>query len=168
MANDTSPDIEIISLRGDHQATAVSGDAARDLSPTPGFLKWVNTRIESLTRLETRGITRVLPEERQLPSHIEDLQVALLWFSANISVNNLAVGLFGPLVFGLGFLDSAMCATFGGLMGSLSTSYMSIWGPRSGNRTMVRQGLHTRKYINPLHPYTSTAPKTPSCPDATV
>ncbi|KAK0612628.1 hypothetical protein B0T17DRAFT_593520 [Bombardia bombarda] len=44
-----------------------------------------------------------------------------MWFSANISANNLAVGLFGPLVFGLG----------------CSTAYTRIWGPQSGNRTMV-------------------------------
>lgn len=106
--------------------------------PVPSFLHKLNNRIESLAGFEARGITRVQPEERQPPSLISDVQVSLLWFSANVSVNNLAVGLFGPLVFGLGFLDSAMCAVFGGLIGSFSTSYMSIWGPQSGNRTMVR------------------------------
>ena len=103
----------------------------------PSYLRKFNARIESLAGFESRGITRVMPEERQPPSLASDVQVAILWFSANVSVNNLAVGLFGPLVFELGFLDSALCATFGGLVGSLSTSYMSIWGPLSGNRTMV-------------------------------
>lgn len=145
MAITQSPDIDIELVRENHQATNASSDVTRDLVPTPGFLRRANTRIESLAGLEARGIARVLPEERQLPSRIDDLQVALLWFSANISVNNLAVGLFGPLVFGLGFLDSAMCATFGGLIGSLSTSYMSIWGPRSGNRTMVCQDPSTSR-----------------------
>lgn len=110
--------------------------------PVPSFLRQLNERIEGLAGFEARGITRVPPEERQPPSLASDIQVALLWFSANVSVNNLAVGLFGPLVFGLGFLDSAMCAVFGGLIGSLSTSYMSIWGPQSGNRTMVRSISH--------------------------
>lgn len=100
-------------------------------------LRRLNARIEGLAGFEARGITRVLPSERQEPSRAADLQVALLWFSANVSVNNLAVGLFGPLVFDLGFLDSAMCAVFGALLGSCSTAYMSIWGPQSGNRTMV-------------------------------
>lgn len=104
----------------------------------PSGLRELNARIESLSGFEARGITRVLPEERQPPSAWDDVAVALLWFSANLSVNNLAVGLFGPLLFGLGFLDSALCAVFGGLLGSLSTAYMSTWGPRSGNRTMVR------------------------------
>lgn len=63
--------------------------------------------------------------------------MATLWFSANISANNLAVGLLGPLLFGLGFTDSAMCAFGGILVGSAATAYMSIWGAPSGNRTMV-------------------------------
>lgn len=63
--------------------------------------------------------------------------MAILWFSANVSANNLAVGTLGPLVFGLGFLDSAMCAVFGIMVGSAVTAYMSIWGAQSGNRTMV-------------------------------
>ncbi|KAK3360494.1 permease for cytosine/purines, uracil, thiamine, allantoin-domain-containing protein [Lasiosphaeria hispida] len=100
-------------------------------------LQKLNARIEGLSGFEARGISRVMPDERQPPSLWDDISISLLWFSANISVNNLAVGLFGPLLFGLGFLDSAMCAIFGGLLGSISTAYMSTWGPQSGNRTMV-------------------------------
>lgn len=84
---------------------------------------------------EARGITRVPPAEREPASAARDLQIALLWFSANLSANNLIVGLYGPTLFQLGFLDSAMCAVFGALLGSLSTGYMAIWGPRTGNRT---------------------------------
>jgi hypothetical protein len=105
--------------------------------PAPNKLRQLNNWIEGLSGFEARGITRVQPEERNPPSLWDDVSVALLWFSANISMNNLAVGLFGPAVFGLGFLDSAMCAVFGSLLGALSTAYMSIWGPQSGNRTMV-------------------------------
>lgn len=97
----------------------------------------LNTRIEPLAGLEARGIERVPPEERQESSNAADVQVAVLWFSANLSLNNLATGLFGPMIFGLGFLDSALLAVFGALLGSCSTAYMATWGPRSGNRTMV-------------------------------
>lgn len=100
------------------------------------IIAW-NARLESLSGFEARGSTRVPPSERRASSSWDDTSVSLLWFSANISVNNLTVGLFGPLVFNLGFLDSAMCAVFGALLGSVSTAYMSIWGPISGNRTMV-------------------------------
>jgi hypothetical protein len=86
----------------------------------PPILSRINAWIESLSGFEARGITRVLQSERQPASAKADLQALLLWFSANISVNNLAVGLFGPLVFQLGFLDSAMCSVFGALLGSCS------------------------------------------------
>ena len=68
----------------------------------------------------------MLPEELQDASLWNYVQMALLWFSANISVSNFTVGLFGPLVYQLGFVDSAMCAVFGTLVGSVSTAYMSI------------------------------------------
>ncbi|KAF2449979.1 hypothetical protein P171DRAFT_469870 [Karstenula rhodostoma CBS 690.94] len=71
---------------------------------SPSYLshlqKW-NTRIKSLSGLETRGITRVLPSERQTPSSAAYLQIVILWFGANITVNNLIAGLYGPLLFQL-------------------------------------------------------------------
>lgn len=100
-------------------------------------LKGLNGRLESLSAFEARGIARVPPEERQPPSTAGDVQIALLWFSANISCNNLIVGLYGPLLFQLGFLDSAMCAVFGAFLGSLSTAFMAIWGPKTGHRTSM-------------------------------
>ena len=100
------------------------------------FTRW-NSKIESLAGLEARGIIRVLPEERHAASWAGYIQMALLWFSINLTANNLAVGLLGPLVFQLGFVDSALCSVFGALVGSLGTAYMSIWGAQSGNRTMV-------------------------------
>lgn len=103
--------------------------------PKSSKLQQLNAFLCGLDGFEARGITRVLPEERQPSSVLDDIQVAVLWFSANISCNNLVVGLYGPLLFELGFLDSAMCAVFGAFLGSLSTAYMATWGPQSGNRT---------------------------------
>ena len=100
------------------------------------FQKW-NARIEGLAGLEARGIVRVLPEERQPPSALGYAQMTMVWFGANIVANNLTVGMLGPLLFDLGFLDSAMMATFGSFLGSFPTAYMSTWGAQSGNRTMV-------------------------------
>ncbi|KAL9024091.1 MAG: hypothetical protein Q9196_006768, partial [Gyalolechia fulgens] len=105
--------------------------------PIPPKLSRWNRTIESLSGLEARGITRVLPAERHEASLSRYIQMALLWFSANVTANNLAVGMLGPLVFHLGFLDSAMCSVFGILLGASATAYMSTWGARSGNRTMV-------------------------------
>ena len=107
------------------------------LEHPPGLLRRWNNRIESLAGLEARGIARVMPDERQKASTSGYVQMALLWFSANITANNLILGLLGPLIFQLSFLDSALCTVFGALLGSLATAYMGIWGARSGHRTMV-------------------------------
>ena len=106
------------------------------IPPQSRFARW-NSKIESFAGLEARGITRVEPWERQEASLMGYVQMMLIWFSSNITANNLAVGLLGPLVYELSFLDSAFCAVFGALVGCLGTAYMSIWGAQSGNRTMV-------------------------------
>lgn len=131
--NSTSPDPEKGTLFNvepttlpDHPQTSLST-----------LQKW-NHKIESLAGFEARGITRVLPEERHEASLVQDLQMGLLWFSANMTANILAVGFLGPMAFSLGFVDSALCAVFGSLLGSGVAAYMSIWGAQSGNRTMVR------------------------------
>ena len=100
--------------------------------------RWHKT-IESIRGLEARGISRVSPSERQAPSLANDIQIVLLWYSANITANNLGVGFLGPLLFDLGFLDSALLVVFGCLVGSLGPAYTAIWGPQSGHRTMVRR-----------------------------
>ncbi|KAK4033944.1 permease for cytosine/purines, uracil, thiamine, allantoin-domain-containing protein [Parachaetomium inaequale] len=124
--------------------TATSSRASISISTTPltespvlDALRRINNRIEGLSGFEARGITRVLPEERKPASALADLQVFLFWFGANISANNMTTGLFGPLIFNLGFRDSVLCAVFGCFLGSASTAYMAMWGPCSGNRTMV-------------------------------
>jgi purine-cytosine permease-like protein len=76
------------------------------------------------------------------------LQILLLWFSANLTINNLAVALTGPLLFGLGFVDNALCAIFGVTLGALSTAYMATWGAVSGNRTMVCYHVLLRSIVN--------------------
>ncbi|KAF2477184.1 uncharacterized protein BDR25DRAFT_276918 [Lindgomyces ingoldianus] len=100
------------------------------------FQRW-NARIESLSSFEARGIARVPSDKREATSHVALVQMVLLWFSANITINNLAVGLLGPLLFKLGFLDSSLCAVFGAALGGVSTAYMATWGAASGCRTMV-------------------------------
>ncbi|KAF1990317.1 putative nucleoside transporter [Aulographum hederae CBS 113979] len=87
--------------------------------------------------LEARGIQRVTPEERMDTTKLGYTQVALFWFSINFAANNLTLGMLGPAVFYLSFLDSALCAVFGMLVGCFPTAYTATFGPRSGNRTMI-------------------------------
>jgi hypothetical protein len=139
-ANSVSPDLE----KGPPIAVEPVTTSSSDVSPLPQrsiipiALKTWNDKIENLAGFEARGITRVLPEERHGTSLSTDFQMGFLWFSANLTANILAVGFLGPLVFSLGFVDSAMCAVFGSFLGCVLAAYMSIWGAQSGNRTMVR------------------------------
>jgi hypothetical protein len=87
--------------------------------------------------LEARGIERVEPDERHDLRSLGHTQVALMWFSINLAANNITLGMLGPAVFYLGFLDSCLCAVFGMLVGCLPVAYIATFGPRSGNRTMI-------------------------------
>lgn len=98
----------------------------------------LNERLTALNVFESRGIERVPEEDRQVMTASDYMQMALLWFSTNITANNMAIGMFGPTKFGLGFVDSALCATFGALLGAAGVAYMGTFGPQSGNRTLVR------------------------------
>lgn len=98
--------------------------------------KW-NDKVESLSGLEARGITRVLPEDKHGGGRRGHLQMFLLWFSINLVANNIITGFFGPLVFDLGWTDSICIVVFACALGSCGPAYTATFGPESGNRTMV-------------------------------
>lgn len=125
-------------------STTWSAQAEPHSTSSETFLKRWNGRIENLAGFEARGMARVQPDERQPPSTAGLVQMLLLWLSANVAIINLAAALTGPLVFQLGFLDSALLAVFGAILGSISTAYMSTWGAVSGNRTMVSRSRSAR------------------------
>ncbi|KAE8144919.1 permease for cytosine/purines, uracil, thiamine, allantoin-domain-containing protein [Aspergillus avenaceus] len=88
--------------------------------------------------LEARGIERVQQNERMKNlTWGSYLQALLLWVSINLAANNITLGMLGPVVYGLSFLDSALCAVLGVLVGAVAASWMATWGPVSGIRTMV-------------------------------
>jgi hypothetical protein len=88
--------------------------------------------------LEARGIERVAVDERmKRNSWVSYMQAFLLWISINLAPNNITLGMLGPAVYGLSFRDSALCAVFGALVGSIVSSWMATWGPVSGIRTLV-------------------------------
>ncbi|KAI9673579.1 MAG: hypothetical protein M1817_002215 [Caeruleum heppii] len=97
----------------------------------------LTTQLERTAGLEGRGIQRVEAHERQKLSKAAYIQVAILWISINLCANNIALGLLGPAIFHLSFLDSALCAVFGALVGSIPVAYIATWGPISGNRTLI-------------------------------
>lgn len=127
-----------VAVEADAADNSSSDDVAEAHVPVPSKLRQINDKIEGLAGLEARGIRRVLPSERHDITPLRYAQMAIMWFSANITANNLAVGTLGPITFHLGFTDGAMMVVFGCFVGSLFTAYTSTWGPKSGNRTMVR------------------------------
>jgi Purine-cytosine permease and related proteins len=63
--------------------------------------------------------------------------MCLIWLSANLTANNMMIGMLGPLNYGIGLRDGMLLATFGGLLGGAMSSYIASFGPASGNRTLV-------------------------------
>lgn len=87
--------------------------------------------------LEARGIQRVEPDERQDLRLLGYSQVAIMWFSVNLAANNITLGMLGPAVFALGFIDACLLSVFGAFLGSLVVAYIATFGPKGGNRTMI-------------------------------
>jgi hypothetical protein len=101
-------------------------------------LKAISKRIESLSGLEARGIRRVEAFEKTSETTLSGIGIVLLWISINLAAQNIALGIIGPTVYELGFVDASLCAVFGGIVGSIPVAYTATWGPISGNRTLVR------------------------------
>lgn len=128
-------------IEKDHGSASLHSVAAEDLGdrapvevvPNSKYKRWA----ENIKGLETRGIEPVPLEERSDPSSTALLHIFLMWLSMGMAVNNIVIGSIGTLERDLSFTDAALCAVFGNLLGGLAVGYMSTWGPRSGNRTLV-------------------------------
>lgn len=87
--------------------------------------------------VEARGVQRVDPKDAHAKSWVDYLQAFLLWITVNLAAVNITLGMLGPAVYELSFKDSALCAVFGSLLGSLPTAYIATWGPLSGCRALI-------------------------------
>jgi hypothetical protein len=122
------------------ESTSDSPDSlvrAGTVSIAPGRLSRRNHKIESLSGLEVLGVTRILPEERDPESITTYAKIFQFWFSANLAANNICLGMLWPLLFKLSLVDAACCAVGSVLLASFGIAYMTTWGPRTGNRTLV-------------------------------
>ncbi|KAK5165895.1 Vitamin B6 transporter [Saxophila tyrrhenica] len=101
--------------------------------------EWFKRVEKTLLRynVESRGIQRVLPAQRHTIEHLGFTQICMLWVSINLAANNTTLGMLGPTVFYLPFLDCCLCAVFGMLVGCFPVAYIATFGPRSGHRTMI-------------------------------
>lgn len=112
-----------------------SDDDAEDLAFPNIFQKFENQLVAY--NLEARGIRRVEVDEREDLKTNGYQQVGLLWFSINLAAINITLGMLGPVIFRLSFLDASLCAVFGMLVGCLPVAYISTFGPLSGSRSLV-------------------------------
>ncbi|KAJ6105117.1 hypothetical protein N7523_010191 [Penicillium sp. IBT 18751x] len=121
----------------DPLSTAEAGDITAYIQPESQMQRWVN-KIESLAGIESGGIERVPDSIKTETTTTGDyVRMCLVWLSANLTANNMMIGMLGPLNFGLGLRDSMFLATFGSLMGGAGSSYIASFGPASGNCTLV-------------------------------
>ena len=99
-------------------------------------------RLEKLTGIEARGIHRVKEHGKTAKTTLSFIQIILLWLSINTAAQNITLASIGQSVYGLGFLDAALCSVFGGIVGSIPAAYTATWGPVSGNRTLVCRAIN--------------------------
>ena len=113
-----------------------------DDSPRPptseGKLGYWGVKMEDIWGVEARGITRVMTNEKNVPRPLHDyFHMFSLWFSINLQAVNIIIGLLGPLVYSLGWVDCVCIVIFANALASCGIAYLATFGPESGNRTMV-------------------------------
>jgi NCS1 nucleoside transporter family len=97
--------------------------------------------------VEPGGVEIVPPSER----HGRPGQLLWTWSSPNLEFATIAVGILGPLAFGLTFWQSVAAIVLGTALGSATHGVLSTWGPPSGLCQMVlsRVGFGYRGNILP-------------------
>ena len=88
---------------------------------------------DKVVAVEPGGVEFIPLDER----HGGPLQLLWTWTSPNMEFATIAVGILGPLFFGLSFWQSALAIVLGTGLGSLSHGVLSTWGPKHGLPQMV-------------------------------
>lgn len=131
-------DVEVVTTRPSAEEMMI--EEPRDDNSSASGLKRSFNRFERYMiahNYESRGIRRVEPDERHDTKSLGYTQIGMLWFSINLAANNITLGMLGPAVFGLNFLDASLTSVFGMLVGCLPVAYIATFGPLSGNRSLV-------------------------------
>ncbi|XAS76973.1 cytosine permease [Dermatophilaceae bacterium Sec6.4] len=97
--------------------------------------------------VEPGGVEFIPDSER----HGTPRQLLWTWTSPNLEFATIAVGILGPVAFGLTFWQTAVAVVLGAGLGSLSHGVLSSWGPPNGLCQMVlsRAGFGYRGNILP-------------------
>ncbi|SCV99903.1 LAFE_0B05072g1_1 [Lachancea fermentati] len=91
-------------------------------------------RIAAKLNAETKGIEPVTDEEKDDPSI---WSAASMWFSANMVIAAYALGVLGPVVWGLNFWENVIGSVFFSILGLLPVAFFSVFGAELGMRQMV-------------------------------
>jgi NCS1 nucleoside transporter family len=83
--------------------------------------------------VEPGGVDRIPETER----HGKPLQLLWTWTSPNLEFATVAVGIIGPLFFGLSFWQTFAAIVLGTALGSATHGVVSSWGPPTGLCQMV-------------------------------
>jgi hypothetical protein len=87
-----------------------------------GFEAWLDRRLG----VETQGVDRIPEKEKRPPSV---WNIFLMWWSLNIHVGVLPLGLLGP-EFGLSLKQSIAASVIGIILGALMTATTGTLGPK--------------------------------------
>ena len=84
-------DVEKASHEADSPVESDEGSEARNNTPSSTWKAFERTLHRY--NFETRGIQRVPPEHRHDMQQLGFMQIAMLWFSINLTANNLTLGM---------------------------------------------------------------------------
>ncbi|MDT4894901.1 MAG: hypothetical protein QOE97_3936 [Pseudonocardiales bacterium] len=88
---------------------------------------------DKVVAVEPGGVEFIPLDER----HGSPVQLLWTWTSPNMEFATIAVGILGPLYFGLSFWQSLLAIILGSALGSVSHGILSTWGPKHGLPQMV-------------------------------
>lgn len=141
------------------QTIVLSADRVHKLQARWAVLRYLNAFESWLDRklgVETQGVDRIPEEEKRPPSV---WNIFLMWWSLNIHVGVLPLGLLGP-EFGLSLKQSIAASIIGIILGALMTATTGTLGPkvrkhRSGSCTpkmaLIKAARHeTNRHITIL------------------
>ncbi|SCU79766.1 LAME_0B00276g1_1 [Lachancea meyersii CBS 8951] len=116
-----------------HTELSIDGTNSVVTSPKNSFLSFLHS-LNAKAGTEIKGIEPVTEGEKNDDSI---WNAASMWFSANLVIAAMAVGLLGPIVFKLNFWGCVIAILLFNFLGVLPVAFFSVFGAELGLRQMV-------------------------------
>ncbi|CAF0804903.1 unnamed protein product [Adineta steineri] len=129
-------EVELSGIRMNNDNYTINSKRSLSYGKCNWFTKFLNMMLKKYNCIdvETRGIERILSEDR---TDCKTINIAMMWFGANIIIPSFASGILGPALFKLSLYESFVTIIFGTLLGIIPVAAIACFGPASGLRTMV-------------------------------